>query len=166
MNVAEIFEGMSHTQKIFKQFGFGALLNPVLRKTFGRITSIEKACRLHRVDLDAFLQALNSAEESSAEAIRPPSVGSKTFLVDNISASEMVSINNILATNIRDLTEAWPQTKEVFIGHFGAGCFSCPAFGTESVQFACSMHNSDPIAFARDCLKIIKQIQSEKKGGR
>jgi len=42
-----------------------------------------------------------------------------------------------------EVTEKYPATKAVFSKHFGKSCFDCPAFGTEDINLACMMHNTD-----------------------
>ncbi|MBI5888258.1 MAG: DUF1858 domain-containing protein [Deltaproteobacteria bacterium] len=42
-----------------------------------------------------------------------------------------------------EVTTKWPATKEVFSKHFGSSCFTCPAFGSEPISIACSMHSTD-----------------------
>lgn len=42
-----------------------------------------------------------------------------------------------------EVTKRWPSTKEVFSRHFGSGCFTCPAFGSEPISMACAMHSTD-----------------------
>ncbi len=49
-----------------------------------------------------------------------------------------------------EVTERWPSTKEVFSRHFGAGCFSCPAFGGEPISMACAMHSTDTDTFVEE----------------
>lgn len=43
--------------------GFGALANPVLRRSLARLVTLEDACRLHRIDLDRVLAALRALDE-------------------------------------------------------------------------------------------------------
>jgi Domain of unknown function (DUF1858)/NnrS protein len=47
--------------KVFAQFGFGALQNPLLRRTLARQITIRRACRMHGVDEKELLAALNAA---------------------------------------------------------------------------------------------------------
>lgn len=157
MKVAKVFESYPATQPVFKKFGFGALTNPILRNSFGKMTSIEKACSLHHVDLNDFLASLNrSLSDGAADAPSTPN-SSKA------SMDELIQVNNILNTNIRTLTEEYPEVERVFVKHFGEGCYSCPAFGMENAAFACSMHNTDPVLFAKDCLEIIKKGRKDQK---
>lgn len=179
MNVAKVFESYPATHNVFKRYGFGALLNPVLRNTFGRFASIEKACRLHDVDLNEFLTALNQplnegqsrpGSISYSEARDPNLLSSSAVMASHadlpgandssalhMSEEELIKIKNILHINIRSIVEQWPEVREVFVKYFGEGCFSCPAFGMEDIEFACAMHNTDPTVFAKACLDIISR---------
>lgn len=67
MSVAEVFDRYPQTHPVFERFGFGAVSNPALRSTFGKITSVENGCRHHGVALDEFLKALNGSLESEKE---------------------------------------------------------------------------------------------------
>lgn len=157
MKVSEVFESFPQTREIFKKFGFGALMNPVLRKTFGKVATIEKACFLHKVKLEEFLFSLNNSLTEFGEFLGNKELDSTS---PSLSPEELMQVNNILNTNIRVLIERWPQLNSVFVKFFGDGCFSCPAFGMEDVTFACSMHNSDPILFAQECLKMIQETKA------
>lgn len=160
MKVADIFESYPSTRPIFKEFGFGALTNPILRHTFGKFTSIENACKMHSVDLDIFLSRLNCTldqpnREEAGDAAAAPDIEKQKPPQKPYTPDELIRINQILNLNIHTITNTWPNVKSVFVKYFGEGCFSCPAFGTEDVAFACSMHNTDPIAFARECLELM-----------
>jgi hemerythrin-like domain-containing protein len=47
----------------FRAFGFRAVANPILRRTLARYVSLRRACQLLEVDLDQFVNALNTARE-------------------------------------------------------------------------------------------------------
>jgi len=49
-----------------------------------------------------------------------------------------------------EVTTKWPATKEVFSRHFGTGCFTCPAFGSEPISMACAMHSTDVGTFVSE----------------
>ena len=51
-----------------------------------------------------------------------------------------------------EVTERWPSTREVFTRHFGSGCFTCPAFGSEPISMACSMHSTDLEMFVSELI--------------
>jgi uncharacterized protein involved in response to NO len=64
MTVEEALKQDEKLIDIFVKFGFKELANPVMRKIMaGRIT-IEDACGKKKVNLNAFLQALNGIKRS------------------------------------------------------------------------------------------------------
>ncbi len=61
-----------------------------------------------------------------------------------------------------EVTEKYPATKEVFSKHFGKSCFDCPAFGTEDINLACMMHNTDVDVFVSELIEAAqKEIDSK-----
>lgn len=56
-----------------------------------------------------------------------------------------------------EVTTKWPTTKEVFTKHFGSSCFTCPAFGTEPISLACSMHGTDMNMFVSELIEAAKK---------
>ncbi len=58
--VFDIVDQYPETLQIFLDFGFAQMANPVMRNTMGRVASIEMATKMHNVDLDKFLNALNN----------------------------------------------------------------------------------------------------------
>lgn len=56
-----------------------------------------------------------------------------------------------------EVTEKYPATKEVFSKHFGKSCFDCPAFGTEDINLACMMHNTDVEMFVNELIEAAKK---------
>lgn len=50
---------------VFVRGGFAPLANPVLRRTLARAVSLRQACRMHGVDLEAFLKTLTEAAARS-----------------------------------------------------------------------------------------------------
>lgn len=57
--VFDIVDQYPDTLQIFLDFGFTQMANPVMRNTMGRVASIEMATKMHNVDTDKFLKALN-----------------------------------------------------------------------------------------------------------
>ena len=71
-----------------------------------------------------------------------------------------VSITKEMTTG--EVTEKYPATREVFSKHFGKSCFDCPAFGTEDVNLACMMHNTDVEMFVNELIEAAqKEIDSK-----
>ncbi len=56
-----------------------------------------------------------------------------------------------------EVTEKYPATKEVFSKHFGKSCFDCPAFGTEDINLACMMHNTDVKMFVNELIEAARK---------
>lgn len=70
-----------------------------------------------------------------------------------------VSITKDMTTG--EVTEKYPATKAVFSKHFGKSCFDCPAFGTEDINLACMMHNTDVDMFVNELIDAAqKEIDS------
>ena len=59
--VGELLAASPDLLPVFVVNGFGALANPLLRRTLARGVSIGQACRMHGVDLPAFLGQLSAA---------------------------------------------------------------------------------------------------------
>ncbi|GAX61674.1 hypothetical protein SCALIN_C27_0068 [Candidatus Scalindua japonica] len=60
-----------------------------------------------------------------------------------------------------EVTEKYPATKEVFSKHFGKSCFDCPAFGTEDINLACMMHNTNVEMFVNELIEAaFKGVES------
>ena len=56
-----------------------------------------------------------------------------------------------------EVTEKYPATKAIFSKHFGNSCFDCPAFGTEDINLACMMHNTDVDMFVRELIEAAQK---------
>ncbi len=56
-----------------------------------------------------------------------------------------------------EVTEKYPATKDVFSKHFGKSCFDCPAFGTEDINLACMMHNTDVEMFVNELIEAAQK---------
>ncbi|HLA38329.1 MAG TPA: DUF1858 domain-containing protein, partial [Candidatus Brocadiales bacterium] len=74
-----------------------------------------------------------------------------------------IVINKKMKTS--EVTDRYPAAKTVFTKHFGAGCFTCPAFGTEDLAFACMMHNTNVDQFVKECIEAVKKEREAKKVG-
>ncbi len=61
-----------------------------------------------------------------------------------------------------EVTEKYPATKEVFSKHFGKSCFDCPAFGTEDINLACMMHNTDVDKFVSELIEAAQKESDSK----
>ena len=41
--------------------------------------------------------------------------------------------------------------------HFGKSCFDCPALGTEDINLACMMHNTDVEMFVKELIEATQK---------
>ena len=79
---------------------------------------------------------------------------------DETPGTGKVAITKKMTTG--EVTEKYPATKEVFSKHFGKSCFDCPAFGTEDINLACMMHNTDVDVFVSELIEAAqKEIDSK-----
>ncbi len=65
--------------------------------------------------------------------------------------NEKVVITKKMSTG--EVTNKYPTTRAVFEKHFGKSCFDCPAFGTEDINLACMMHNTDVEMFVSELIE-------------
>ncbi|HHT9124983.1 MAG TPA: DUF1858 domain-containing protein [Candidatus Brocadiia bacterium] len=68
--------------------------------------------------------------------------------------AEEILITKKMSTG--EVTKKYPATKAVFSKYFGKSCFDCPAFGTEDINLACMMHNTDTDKFVKECIEAAK----------
>jgi len=71
------------------------------------------------------------------------------------SQPEVLNITKKMTTG--EVTEKYPATKAVFSKHFGKSCFDCPAFGTEDINLACMMHNTDVEMFVNELIEAARK---------
>ena len=71
------------------------------------------------------------------------------------SQPEALSITKKMTTG--EVTEKYPATKVVFSKHFGKSCCDCPAFGTEDINLACMMHNTDVEMFVNELIEAARK---------
>ena len=60
-HVADVLDWFPETEPVFERYGFGAIKNPVMRKTVARTVSVAQASRMHNVPSEEFVAALNAA---------------------------------------------------------------------------------------------------------
>lgn len=132
MKVAEVFERYSQTRPVFQAFGFQGLMNPALRNTIGRLTSVQDACKHHGVDLDRFLQALNESIQGDEKM------------------SSVIAIHD--EDTVNEIIGRYPATIEVFHKY---GLDSCCG-GAHAIKKAALAHGIDIVQLKKDLLNRIK----------
>ncbi len=167
MKVGDILDKFPHTLQLFIASGFSTLNNPVARKTFAQIVSLEKACDKHGVNLNEFMQKLNAAVQGTSGS-RPGNFGEKAApLTQNPSHSSSLKNQAPVGKKIKkgelcaldvmvgSLINVYPKTKKVFEKHYGENCFSCPGQVFETVEQTANMHNLDPNQILKEINEVI-----------
>lgn len=67
--VFDVVDQYPDTLQIFLDFGFSQMANPVMRNTMGRVATLDMATKMHNVDLNTFLKALNDKISEKKGAI-------------------------------------------------------------------------------------------------
>lgn len=57
--ISDVIDQYPETLDVFLKYGFKQLANPVARKTVAKVFTIEQATKIHPVDINEFLKALN-----------------------------------------------------------------------------------------------------------
>lgn len=79
MKVNDVLTRYPQTLDVFVQHGFKPLANPLMRRTFAHLVSIQGATQMHRWEpgrLEAFLEALNAR---AAQPAPPPATAPETL---------------------------------------------------------------------------------------
>jgi hybrid cluster-associated redox disulfide protein len=59
--------------------------------------------------------------------------------------------------NIGEVLDKYPEAREIFQKHFGAGCFACPGSRVETISFGALMHNKDANEIVKELNDKIRQ---------
>ncbi len=141
MRVVEILEKFPSLEGTLIGCGFKTLAIPAARASFAKTTTLEQACRIHRLDAAEIADKLNAAlaggtataapqPAPTRKAAEPPSKGEKIKRGDSPTA----------ATLIGSLLDAYPEVKPVFEKNYGEGCFSCAGQAFETLAQTADMH--------------------------
>jgi hypothetical protein len=156
MKVSEVLDRWPSTLEVFKAWGFSALANPAARATFARLVSVEKACRIHKVDAAAFLAALDR-HVTEAEIPLPVMEGESP---DRAAAPAGTGPAH-LDVRVGDLIRAWPAAKGVLERRFGAETLTCPGLVTETLRQAAEIHGVEPEGLV---LEVNEEIRTSRAG--
>ena len=144
--VSDVIAAHPGAAMVFKRHGFFALMARLQKGTKDE-TTLGNACAQQGVDVNKLTQDLQAA----CQAPQPQSA--------SVETGEIV-INKKMKTT--EVTNKYPAAKKIFTKYFGAGCFTCPAFGTEDVAFACLMHNTNADQFVKECIEAVEQEREAK----
>ena len=155
MKVGEVLDRFPAALQVFLNAGFHSLSNPMARKTFASVITIQKACEKHGVDVGDFLKSLNTALFEKPDG-PPASVTRKPRTVtDGVEMRKGQPCT--LDVRVGSLIKMYPQTQEVFEKHYGKECFSCPGQVYETVEQTAQMHNIDPRLILKEINEAIGQ---------
>lgn len=143
MKVGDVLEQFPATLQTFIDAGFQTLANPVARKAFASVVTVQKACEKHDIDLGELLKQLNAVRSAKPGGPPPASASSgKEKTPDGVALQKGQPCTR--DTQVGSLIKLHPETKAVFEKHYGEGCFSCPGQVYETVEQTAHMHNIDP----------------------
>ncbi|MFQ5354400.1 MAG: DUF1858 domain-containing protein [Thermodesulfobacteriota bacterium] len=63
---------------------------------------------------------------------------------------------------IGEVMRRHPETRKVFIKHFGGGCFTCPGAENEDIYFGSTIHNVDMAAVLKE-LNDVVEVSKDKR---
>lgn len=144
MTIAELLEKWPGLTDVLVGNGLKTLAIPAARASFGKTTTIEQACRIHRVDAAALVgqlnAALNGGNGSHGETPKQEKVEQKAASTMAKGRTIARGEEPVSDTLVGSLLEAYPETKAVFEKHYGAGCFTCPGQAFETIAQTAGMH--------------------------
>lgn len=145
MKVSRVLDDYPQLLDTFVSNSFKALANPVARATFAKAVTIERACKLHKVDMEAFINKLNvaleSGETASPQKTMPAQVPQQKAETAATTGKTIKRGESATAeTLVGSLLETYSEVKPVFEKHYGSGCFSCPGQAFETIGQTATMH--------------------------
>ncbi|MFQ5480719.1 MAG: DUF1858 domain-containing protein [Thermodesulfobacteriota bacterium] len=64
---------------------------------------------------------------------------------------------------IGEVMRRHPETRKVFIKHFGAGCFTCPGAENENIYFGSTIHNVEMAAVLQELNEVVVLEKNKRK---
>lgn len=142
MKVVEILEKFPNLEGTLIGVGFKTLAIPAARASFAKTTTLEQACRIHRLDADEIAQKLNTVLAGGVAAAPQAAAPARKAAEPASSKGEKIKRGDrpTAATLIGSLLEAYPEVKPVFEKNYGEGCFSCAGQAFETLAQTADMH--------------------------
>ncbi len=63
---------------------------------------------------------------------------------------------------IGEVMKRHPETRKIFVKHFGAACFACPGADNEDIYFGSMIHNVDMEAVLEDLNRALSSAAEDK----
>ncbi len=161
MKVSEVLERWPSRLPTFKAYGFAALANPAARATFAKLVTVEKACRIHKVDVEVFTKALEAATEGRESSL--PILDGESPPRAEAGGSGPRALG--LGATVGECVRMYPATRGLLERRFGPDCFSCPGQAQETLGQAAAMHGVDPGALLQELRSAIGIAADGKPGG-
>ena len=178
MKVSEVLARWPSTLETFKAFGFTALANPAARATFARLVTVEKACRIHRVDAGAFLAVLNQRVARGeiplpvlegdgprpVPPVRRPPGGVAPGGPARRSGRQDVEGGGAgparPEVRVGELIRAYPAARSVLERRFGVETLTCPGLAAETLRQAAEIHGVEPESLVAEVNAEIRTAQA------
>ncbi len=158
MKVTDILDKWPHLADMLVASGLKTLAIPAARASFAKSTTLEQACRVHRIDTDGLVAKLDAAikgEKTSASATTAVAAQVKkpaALKGSPIKRGETPTADTLIGS----LLEEYPEVKPVFEKHYGEGCFSCPGQASETIAQTAAMHSMKTEMILGDINNAIK----------
>ncbi len=143
MKISEIVDKWPEMEETLMMEGLGDVANPSARQTIGKIISLEKAAKKAGIDVFGLIAKLEGKnlvtldDDGEKPSPAPPSHPEGHLAMGRqINRGELALVD----TQIGNLLETYPETREVFATHYGEGCFTCPGQKTETIEQTAAMH--------------------------
>lgn len=140
MRVTDILEKFPHLEGTLIHCGFKTLAIPAARASFAKTTTLEQACRIHRLDAAEIAGKLNAALAGGAVTAPKPAAAQKAAAPASKGDKIKRGDRPTATTLIGSLLEAYPEVKPVFEKNYGEGCFSCAGQAFETLAQTADMH--------------------------
>ncbi len=159
MRISEILEKWPALTDVLVNNGLKTLAIPAARASFPKTTTLAQAAGIHRIDVNDLVLKLIAALNGGAAAAtaKPVAEPKKAEVVrakvNKFSRGEKPGAETLVGA----LLEAYPEAKDVFEKHYGAGCFTCPGQAFETVAQTANMHGIKTETILNDILSAIPQ---------
>ncbi len=137
--IAFLVDTLPSLKDVLINAGLAPLAMPghIDRVRAGRVT-LGTAARNHGLDMDSVVAALTAELKRNG------------FSVSQTGWQPTGTAELTASTLIGEVIRNHPETREVFLKHFGSGCFDCPGQAYESIDMACRMHGVDTETFMKE----------------
>jgi len=144
--VTDITDQYPGTLEILVEMGLTPLGSP---EHLDRVREIGiplgSACMNHGIDLEMIIGKLEEHINSNNPVTKTSTSKAKSnsLPVETTSSTDVIAGQITQSMIIGDVLGKYPETRNVFMKYYGAGCFSCPGQATETIKQSAMMHTVD-----------------------